>query len=144
MKKQNETPKAPVKSFKKTLVLDGFSGEEREVDPRRIRIIDGFETEKNLVRLDNGKVLTQISDGKYQTQQNPRERWGEVVQVRADKEGAVLDAEFIGWTQLSGFPAKKPAQKKPAPKQATVKPPASQPTAAKKLPVRTKKDKNKA
>ena len=52
-KKPPVLSKAP-KIRKKTIVINCFTGEEREVDRRKIKIIDGMEIGNTHVQLDNG------------------------------------------------------------------------------------------
>ena len=100
------------KAVRKTIVINGFTGEEREVDPRRIKVIDGMEIGETRVDLDNGTKLAIVADGKYTTMGKPNERWGEVIQVRVRPDGDYEDGELMGWTPLFSTqpkPAKKPA-----------------------------------
>ena len=109
------------KSVRKTIVINGFTGEEREVDPRRTRIIDGMEIGETRVDLDNGTKLTIVADGEYTTMGKPQERWGEVVQVRVRPDGDYEDGELMGWTPL--FTSQpKPAKKPEVPKVKPSKP----------------------
>ena len=73
-KKPPVLSKAP-KIRKKTIVINCFTGEEREVDRRKIKIIDGMEIGNTHVQLDNGVKLAVVGEGKYHTLGNPKERW---------------------------------------------------------------------
>ena len=102
MKKNSSQPRngAGQKTVKKTVVIDCFTGEEREVDPRKIRIVDGMELGNTRVQLDNGVTLAVAGEGKYHTLGNPKERWAEVVQVLVRPDGEYGDGELLGWTPL--------------------------------------------
>lgn len=116
MKKNSSQPRngAGQKPVKKTVVIDCFTGEEREVDPRKIRIVDGMEIGNTRVRLDNGVTLAVAGEGKYHTLGNPKERWAEVVQVLVRPDGEYGDGELLGWTPLFFDRSKNlpPVQKK--------------------------------
>ncbi len=116
MKKNSSQPRngAGQKPVKKTVVIDCFTGEEREVDPRKIRIVDGMEIGNTRVRLDNGVTLAVAGEGKYHTLGNPKERWAEVVQVLVRPDGEYGDGELLGWTPLFSNRPKNlpPVQKK--------------------------------
>lgn len=97
---------------KKTIVINCFTGEEQEVDRRRIQIIDGMEIGNTRVQLDNGVTLTVAGEGKYHTLGNPRQRWAEVAEVRVLPDGEYGDGELLGWTPLfSDGPKKASAPK---------------------------------
>ena len=119
MKKNSSQPRngAGQKPVKKTVVIDCFTGEEREVDPRKIRIVDGMELGNTRVQLDNGVTLTVAGEGKYHTLGNPKERWAEVAQVLVRPDGEYGDGELLGWTPLFSDRPKSasPAKKGPAP-----------------------------
>ena len=54
-RKPSDLPKmSKPKSVKKTIVINCFTGEEREVDRRKIKIVDGMEIRNTRVELDNG------------------------------------------------------------------------------------------
>ncbi|MDD3192974.1 MAG: hypothetical protein PHE47_03875 [Oscillospiraceae bacterium] len=120
MKWNPSNPKGEIKpkSIKKTIVINCFTGEEREVDRRRIKIIDGVEVGNTRVELDNGLKLAVAGEGKYHTLGNPKERWGEVAEVRVLPDGEYGDGELLGWTPLfspakpKSAPAKKGAPRK--------------------------------
>lgn len=78
-RKPSDLPKmSKPKSVKKTIVINCFTGEEREVDRRKIKIVDGMEIGNTRVELDNGVKLAVAGEGKYHTLGNPKERWAEV------------------------------------------------------------------
>ena len=56
MKKKTSGPAQQPRgqSVKKTIVINCFTGEEREVDRRKIKIVDGMEIGNTRVELDNG------------------------------------------------------------------------------------------
>ena len=57
-RKPSDLPKmSKPKSVKKTIVINCFTGEEREVDRRKIKIVDGMEIGNTRVELDNGVKL---------------------------------------------------------------------------------------
>ena len=116
MKKNSSQPRngAGQKTVKKTVVIDCFTGEEREVDPRKIRIVGGMELGNTRVQLDNGVTLAVAGEGKYHTLGNPKERWAEVVQVLVRPDGEYGDGELLGWTPLFFDRSKNlpPVQKK--------------------------------
>ena len=99
-KKPPVLSKAP-KIRKKTIVINCFTGEEREVDRRKIKIIDGMEIGNTHVQLDNGVKLAVVGEGKYHTLGNPKERWAEVAEVRILPDGEYEDGELLGWTPLA-------------------------------------------
>lgn len=80
-RKPSDLPKmSKPKSVKKTIVINCFTGEEREVDRRKIKIVDGMEIGNTRVELDNGVKLAVAGEGKYHTLGNPKERWAEVAE----------------------------------------------------------------
>lgn len=87
---------------KQYILLNGYTGEEKHIDPRKTKILDGIET-GDTVTLDDGTVLEIAGEGKYHTQGRPQERWGEVISTRPTVGGsatAAQDAEFLGWSPL--------------------------------------------
>ncbi len=101
------------KPVKKTIVINCFTGEELEVDRRRIQIVDGMEISNTRVLLDNGVTLAIIGEGKYHTLGNPRQRWAEVADVRVLPDGEYKDGELLGWTPLDKLAPSKGSR--PAP-----------------------------
>ena len=72
-RKPSDLPKmSKPKSVKKTIVINCFTGEEREVDRRKIKIVDGMEVGNTRVELDNGVKLAVAGEGKYHTLGNPK------------------------------------------------------------------------
>lgn len=113
------------KPVKKTIVINCFTGEELEVDRRRIQIVDGMEISNTRVLLDNGVTLAIIGEGKYHTLGNPRQRWAEVADVRVLPDGEYKDGELLGWTPLDKLaPSKgsRPAPNAPDGKAAKITP----------------------
>ena len=102
MKKKTSGPaqRPQGQSVRKTIVINCFTGEEREVDRRKIKIIDGMEIGNTRVELDNGVKLAVVGDGKYHTLGKPKERWAEVAEVRVLPDGEYGDGELLGWTPL--------------------------------------------
>ena len=87
-RKPSDLPKmSKPKSVKKTIVINCFTGEEREVDRRKIKIVDGMEIGNTRVELDNGVKLAVAGEGKYHTLGNPKERWAEVAEVLVLPDG---------------------------------------------------------
>ena len=87
-RKPSDLPKmSKPKSVKKTIVINCFTGEEREVDRRKIKIVDGMEIGNTRVELDNGVKLAVVGEGKYHTLGNPKERWAEVAEVLVLPDG---------------------------------------------------------
>lgn len=120
MKKKPPVLSRAPKIRKKTIVINCFTGEEREVDRRKIKIIDGMEIGNTHVQLDNGVKLAVVGEGKYHTLGNPKERWAEVAEVRILPDGEYEDGELLGWTPLlssgkkeSAYHAKKETYKQP-------------------------------
>lgn len=158
MMKKNPSPQkngAGKKPVKKTVVINCFTGEEREVDPRKIPIVDGMEIGNTRVRLDNGVTLAVAGEGKYHTLGDPAKRWAEVAQVLVLPDGEYGDGELLGWTPLffdrpksasaarkrESAPAKKagPGGSRPDHRPDRPKPEAGAPL-GKKLPPRPKKN----
>lgn len=136
---QKSKPKEKV--VKKILVLNCFTGEQREVNRRDISIVDGMELGNDRVLLDNGVRLAVVGDGKYHTLGNPKQRWAEVAEVRVLPDGEYADGELLGWTPLflaDHRPTKRrPAARKedkPAPKQGRRHPRHAAPAADKDKP----------
>lgn len=119
MKKKTSGPaqRPRGQSVKKTIVINCFTGEEREVDRRKIKIVDGMEIGNTRVELDNGVKLAVVGDGKYHTLGKPKERWAEVAEVRVLPDGEYGDGELLGWTPLffAGRQDGAPGAGKPAP-----------------------------
>ena len=84
----------------KTILSDCFAGEEREIDPRRVKIIEGFEVDDTRVELINGTVLVCGGDGRYRTLGNPRERWAEALEVKTGPDGSYREGEIVGYVRL--------------------------------------------
>lgn len=136
---QKSKPKEKV--VKKILVLNCFTGEQREVNRRDISIVDGMELGNDRVLLDNGVRLAVVGDGKYHTLGNPKQRWAEVAEVRVLPDGEYADGELLGWTPLflaDHRPTKRrPAARKedkPAPKQGRRHPRHAAPAAGRDKP----------
>ncbi|MGN0624735.1 MAG: hypothetical protein ACI4I8_00545 [Oscillospiraceae bacterium] len=121
MKKKTSGPaqRPQGQSVKKTIVINCFTGEEREVDRRKIKIIDGMEIGNTRVELDNGVKLAVVGDGKYHTLGKPKERWAEVAEVRVLPDGEYGDGELLGWTPLffAGRQGGAPGTRKSVPNQ---------------------------
>ena len=117
-RKPSDLPKmSKPKSVKKTIVINCFTGEEREVDRRKIKIVDGMEIGNTRVELDNGVKLTVAGEGKYHTLGNPKERWAEVAEVLVLPDGEYGDGELLGWTPLFSSSCKTLSTKKAVPKR---------------------------
>ncbi|MDD2955672.1 MAG: hypothetical protein PHD67_05080 [Oscillospiraceae bacterium] len=95
----------------KTILSDCFTGEERVIDPRKIKILDGFEVDDTRVELVDGTVLTTKGDGKYHTLGRPEERWGEALEVKTSPDGSYSEGEIIGYVRLGHPPAPKASPK---------------------------------
>ena len=116
-RKPSDLPKmSKPKSVKKTIVINCFTGEEREVDRRKIKIVDGMEIGNTRVELDNGVKLAVAGEGKYHTLGNPKERWAEVAEVLVLPDGEYGDGELLGWTPLFSSSCKTLSTKKAVPK----------------------------
>ena len=95
-RKPSDLPKmSKPKSVKKTIVINCFTGEEREVDRRKIKIVDGMEIGNTRVELDNGVKLAVAGEGKYHTLGNPKERWAEVAEVLVLPDGEYGDGDGL-------------------------------------------------
>ena len=121
-RKPSDLPKmSKPKSVKKTIVINCFTGEEREVDRRKIKIVDGMEIGNTRVELDNGVKLAVAGEGKYHTLGNPKERWAEVAEVLVLPDGEYGDGELLGWTPLFSSSCKGSAQKRRKKKRGDLK-----------------------
>ena len=137
-RKPSDLPKmSKPKSVKKTIVINCFTGEEREVDRRKIKIVDGMEIGNTRVELDNGVKLAVAGEGKYHTLGNPKERWAEVAEVLVLPDGEYGDGELLGWTPLFSSSCKTLSTKKAVPKSGERKKGETSKTTTKKKPVLT-------
>ena len=127
-RKPSDLPKmSKPKSVKKTIVINCFTGEEREVDRRKIKIVE----------LDNGVKLAVAGEGKYHTLGNPKERWAEVAEVLVLPDGEYGDGELLGWTPLFSSSCKTLSTKKAVPKSGERKKGETSKATTKKKPVLT-------
>lgn len=137
-RKPSDLPKmSKPKSVKKTIVINCFTGEEREVDRRKIKIVDGMEIGNTRVELDNGVKLAVAGEGKYHTLGNPKERWAEVAEVLVLPDGEYGDGELLGWTPLFSSSCKTLSTKKAVPKSGERKKGETSKATTKKKPVLT-------
>lgn len=94
----------------KIILSDCFAGEEREIDPRKTKIIEGFEVDDTRVELADRTVLICREEGRYHTLGRPQERWAEALEVKASPDGSYTEGEVIGYVRL---PSPKPQGEAP-------------------------------
>lgn len=137
-RKPSDLPKmSKPKSVKKTIVINCFTGEEREVDRCKIKIVDGMEIGNTRVELDNGVKLAVARRGKIPHSRQSQRTLGRSGRSTGPADGEYGDGELLGWTPLFSSSCKTLSTKKAVPKSGERKKGETSKATTKKKPVLT-------